>query len=85
MHCGALFDMDGNSYYDSAGNQGYYTNFLPVGSDNADILLTNVRCSGMESQLTDCPHDMGNRITCDHNEDVRIVCIPSDTPPGEKE
>ena len=37
------------------------------------IWLTNVRCGGTESRLTDCPYTLGNR-RCSHFEDAGVSC-----------
>ena len=66
------------------GNRGYYINRLAVGTAKVSILLTGVQCYGNESRLVDCPQD-ATFMRCNHNEDVRVVCIPADTPPGKSE
>ena len=54
-------------------------NTFPVGT--GPILLADVECTGLEQELAQCPSV--ERFWCSHEEDVRIVCIPSDMPPGK--
>ena len=56
-------------------------NRLPEGT--GPILLANVRCNGTESEIMQCPYARAHSCTS-HTEDVRIVCIPADTPPGKE-
>ena len=67
--------------------RGYYITLLPVGEDVSRILLAGVQCNGRESRLADCPSEGESyaMTRCSHVEDVRLVCIPEDTPPGETE
>ena len=60
---------------------------LPIGEDGSPILLADVQCTGEESKLADCPSEGESyaMIRCNHVEDVRVVCIPEDTPPGKAE
>ena len=44
------------------------------GNGSGEILLDNLKCSGQESSLFNCP---GNEIwdnNCDHSEDAGVVC-----------
>ena len=66
------------------GNRGYYINRLAVGIIEVPILLAGVQCHGNESQLVGCLRDGALIRKCNHNEDVRVVCIPIDTPPGKE-
>lgn len=45
---------------------------IDVPDGNGSILVDNVRCSGTESKLIDCPHT--NNQDCIHAEDVGINC-----------
>ena len=44
------------------------------GQGTGDILLDDLRCTGNESRLIDCPHDGIGVSNCDHQEDVGVVC-----------
>ena len=45
------------------------------GAGNGSIWLNNVRCTGTESSIADCPHrSWGNRYGCDHSDDVSVSC-----------
>ena len=62
------------------GDRGYYVNTFSEGA--GPILLSNVNCTGSEEELAECPSVGVFEHLCIHREDVRIVCIPSATPPG---
>ena len=38
------------------------------------IVLDNLRCTGRESRLIDCPHNGLGNHNCDHSEDAGIRC-----------
>ena len=50
------------------------------------IFLSEVMCSGMEQTLSECNIGIAAVpnviIKCDHNEDVQLVCLPPEIPPG---
>ena len=43
------------------------------------ILLDNLRCTGRETRLIDCPHNGLNIHNCVHPNDVGVRCITSPT------
>ena len=45
------------------------------GHGNGPIWLDDVRCSGTESSVADCPHNGWNNHNCDHREHVSVSCI----------
>ena len=48
------------------------------GQGSGPIHMTNVRCIGNESSLTDCPHTTSNN--CHHGEDASVQCQTSKAP-----
>ncbi|XP_041066119.1 antigen WC1.1-like [Carcharodon carcharias] len=59
---------------------------------NGAIWLGEVKCTGSESFLSDCPSSLPAQSDCDHKEDVSVICSgldlslnsSSSTPSGEK-
>ena len=45
------------------------------GRSDQPILLDNVRCKGVESQLFHCTHNGIESHNCDHNKDAGVVCL----------
>ena len=44
------------------------------GEGSGSILLDEVSCSGVESNLLSCPHDQLGEHDCDHSEDAGVRC-----------
>ena len=45
------------------------------GQGTVPIIMTNVMCSGTESQLAGCAHDGAPVQGCSHSEDAGIRCL----------
>ncbi|XP_066263214.1 uncharacterized protein [Branchiostoma lanceolatum] len=54
-----------------------YKGAIPISADfrpgSGQILLSDVRCIGNESNILDCPHKHEDN-DCDHDDDVGVVC-----------
>ena len=60
------------------GSSGY--SGAPFGPGRGPIHLADVRCTGSERRLIDCPYTndtFGIRSDCIHGEDVAVYCLPS--------
>lgn len=44
------------------------------GPGNGDIHLKDVNCTGSEVSLFQCQHSLSGRHSCDHSQDVGVVC-----------
>jgi len=44
------------------------------GGGAGPIWLDNVRCSGNERSLAECPHSGWGTHSCHHSDDVSIMC-----------
>ena len=44
------------------------------GASNSQIFLDNVRCTGTEARLFDCPANPIGTHNCGHNEDAGVRC-----------
>ncbi|XP_052220549.1 deleted in malignant brain tumors 1 protein-like isoform X2 [Dreissena polymorpha] len=45
------------------------------GRGNATIWLDNVQCTGNETNIDLCPHNVWGDNNCDHTEDVGVLCV----------
>jgi hypothetical protein len=61
----------------------YYFSSDPVvygsahyGAGSLPIHLDDVKCTGSESSLFDCPHRGWGSNNCGHGDDVGIYCVP---------
>ena len=44
------------------------------GQGSGNILLDDLRCTGSETSLLECPHDGINSHNCGHSEDASVTC-----------
>ena len=52
------------------------------GAGSGQIWLDDVRCSGSESSIENCPHDGWGIQNCDHGEDASVICSSKLCRPG---
>ena len=45
------------------------------GQGSGEILLDNVRCTGNENRLIDCPANALGNHNCGHHEDAGVRCL----------
>lgn len=45
-----------------------------AGDTMQDIVIDEVRCSGLESTLLDCPFVSASEVDCSHSEDAGVIC-----------
>ena len=76
--CFDFWDMnDGNVVCRELGYPKAMRVYIYVGDDDkTPIWLDNVRCEGIETNLTDCASNGWNRTNClkDHTEDAAVEC-----------
>ncbi len=47
-------------------------------SVHTPIWLDDLRCTGFESRLIDCPQNLIGSHNCDHSDDVALSCAISE-------
>ncbi|XP_067882180.1 scavenger receptor cysteine-rich type 1 protein M130-like [Heterodontus francisci] len=52
-----------------------------VSQGDGVIWLDEVKCTGSESSLADCPSSSPAQSDCDHKEDASVICSGLDVPP----
>ena len=52
------------------------------GAGSGQIWLDDVRCTGSESSIENCPHDGWGIQNCDHGEDASVICSSKLRRPG---
>ncbi len=52
----------------------FYDTSVQYGSATGPILLSDVKCSGLEHSLTDCVHSVSLVSPCTHYYDIGIKC-----------
>ena len=59
-----------------AGYQGgvFYSNAY-YGKGTGSIFLDNIQCNGTEDRLIDCSNSSIGSSSCDHSDDVSVVCF----------
>lgn len=60
-------------------------NFAFFGVGTGPIYLDNVRCSGRETRLANCPANRLGVHNCNHFEDASVRCRAMTQAPGKKE
>ena len=43
-------------------------------NETVPIHITSLRCSGFESSLVSCPHEVADNGTCQHDQDIYLYC-----------
>ena len=46
-----------------------------AGQELGEVLLSGVRCSGVEKELLDCRYSPAMPIECTHSRDVAVTCV----------
>jgi len=64
----------GNNYYIHRYGGQFIDNRYGAGSGT--IWLDSVRCTGTETNITNCRHSDWGSHDCGHSQDVSISCIP---------
>ena len=55
-----------------------------LGNGLGPVLLDDLRCTGSESRLIDCPHNgVGNENCLFHLEDAGVICLPGSVTEGK--
>ncbi|XP_077981071.1 scavenger receptor cysteine-rich domain-containing protein DMBT1-like [Glandiceps talaboti] len=59
---------------------GTFRNFAAYGEATGHIWLDDVKCTGLETMLSDCDHASWGSHDCTHHEDISVFCKLPDTP-----
>ena len=52
----------------------FYENSIQYGAGTGPVLLSDVKCNGLESRITDCTHTLFHTSSCSHYYDLGIKC-----------
>ncbi len=64
-NCVCVFHMSGSVFYDTS---------IQYGTGTGPVLLSNVKCTGLESRLIDCKHSLVHVSPCSNYYDIGIKC-----------
>lgn len=58
----------------------YQANRAKFGQGTGPVLLSEMKCTGEEKSLLDCPHSGWGQNSCDHGRDAGVSCLEQGVP-----